>query len=559
MNLPLRKSRSAIQQLVHLLGLARTHVARGETARAEQLFRQVIALDQRNREALEQLVMLCLQRGQPDVAEDFLRQLVSHYPAEPLYCNRLATLLERRGRGADAIDCYRRLLATRPHLSNSRYNLALLLKREGHADEALAEYRACLERKIDHPEQVLSNISVIYSDQHRHEEARQALQAALGHNPDYLPALHNLAQIQEEEGDWAAARQLYQRILQLHPGHAGALAHLANGTRFTDPADPLVNQLRAALERGEPGHGEREELLYAMGKVQDDCRRFDAAFDYYQQANQLSRRRCGAYDRAAQEQFVAELIRTFDQHWLAGVEPVSDAPLVFICGMFRSGSTLLEQVLAAHPALVAGGEINYFQRALKPVPGSFEIGDVASLQLIGSNYLRYLAQHFPAGARVINKRPDNFPYLGLIRALFPRARVLNTLRQPLDNCLSLFFQPLGSSQAYANDLLDIGHYYLQYRRLMTHWKELAGDALLDVSYESLLANPSRAIEETLAFLQLDWHDDCLEFHRAGNRVRTASAHQVRRPLYLSSRDRWHNYARQLDQLRDYLQAAGVPP
>ncbi|MCP5128247.1 MAG: sulfotransferase [Pseudomonadales bacterium] len=537
---------------MEMLGRARGCLARGDVARAEQFFRQVVAADSRNREALEQLVMISLRRGQADTAEGLLRQLATAYPGEPLYCDRLATLLAKRGRGAEAITWYRKLLAARPALNNSRYNLARLLKSEGLMQEALQEYRNCLTRKIDCPEEVLSNISIVHTNLHQHEEARQALEAALQHNPDYIPALYNLALLQEEEGDWPAARAAYERILGLEPMHPGALAHLANGEKIADPAHPVIGQLQAALGRDKLAPEAREDMLYALGKALDDCQQFDSGFDYYQQANEISRKRCGAYNRDEHERLVDKLISHCDQQWVESIEPVSDAPLVFISGMFRSGTTLLEQVLAAHPALGAGGEIDFFQRAVTPFPAGLVTANTAQLRSIGRDYVDYLTRHFPAQARVTNKRPDNLLCLGLFRALFPNARVINTVRDPLDNCISVFFQPLEAEQAYANDLLDTGHYYLQCQRLAAHWQSLLGDSMIELSYESLVEMPQSSIGRALEFLQLEWHEGCLTFHEATNRVRTASVHQVRRPLYSSSIGRWKNYANQLATLDTYL-------
>ena len=245
-------------------------------------------------------------------------------------------------------------------------------------------------------------------------------------------------------------------------------------------------------------------------------------------------------------------MKAWSSNWQVIAPAVSDQPLVFICGMFRSGSTLLEQILATHPAMTAGGELDYFQQALPPFPRGIITAPPEALPAIGQGYLDHLARHFPAGARVINKRPDNFLCLGLLKALYPNVRIINTLRQPLDNCLSLYFQPLAAAQAYANSLLDAGHYYGQYRKLLGHWRELLGDNLLDVRYEALVENPRDNIAKVLAFLQLEWHEGCLDFHRADNRVRTASVNQVRQPLYAGSSGRWQNYDRQLQPLRDYL-------
>jgi len=526
---------------------------------AERLLREALETEPRHRQALEQLVMICLQGGRPDEAQLYLQQLVDAYPGEAIYTERLATLLERRGHSDEAVACYRRLLTARPGLNNSRYNLARLLKRIGRSEEALQTYRDCLARNIERPEEVHNNISVIHTARQQHELALAALQAALAHNPEYIPALYNLALLREEQGEWAEARSLFNRILQREPRHAGALAHIANGELINDPVAPVIRQMKRALRNQDLGATDREELLYALGKAHDDCRHYDRAFDYYRQANLLSQQRAGSYSRERQEQLVDQLIGHCNSRWLQTIQPVSEQPLVFICGMFRSGSTLLEQILAGHSALAAGGEIDFFQRELAPFPRTLTSLAAPALGALGGRYLDYLAGISHGGPRIINKRPDNFFCIGLLHALYPNARFLISTREPLDNCLSLFFQPMEAAQPQANDLLDAGHYYLQHRRLIQHWQLLARDALLEVSYENLVTGARQVAGEVLDFLNLDWEEQCLNFHRAGNRVRTASAHQVRQPLYQGSRGRWQHYQQHLQPLREYLQSAQVAP
>jgi Tfp pilus assembly protein PilF len=516
----------------------------------------VLALDADNAHALENLVVICLQSARPGAAQQLLQRLVAAYPAQALYCDRLATLLEHRGSADEAIACYRRLLAAHPDFNNSRYNLARLLKRSGHEEDALREYGECLKRNIERPEEVHTNISVIHSGLHQHARAEQSLQAALALNPQFLPALFNLALLHEEQGDWTQARALYLQILEQQPQHPGALIQLANGERISDPVDPLIRTMKRALRRKQIEDIDRENLLYVLGKAHDDCGYYDLAIDYYRQANQYSVRRCSPYDATAQEQLTDQLISDCDKAWLASVEPASQAKHIFICGMFRSGSTLVEQILAAHPAITAGGEIDYFQRLVTPLPSSVLEATPQQVRALGRGYSDYLARTFPGAALVSNKRPDNFLYLGLIKALFPNARIIHIRRQPLDNCLSLFFQPLEAPMAYANELLHAGHYYRQYRRLMAHWRRLLGGAMLELDYEQLVAAPRNNIARTLEFLQLDWHENCLQFHQVGNRVRTASVHQVRQPLYQRSSGRWQNYASAMAPLRDYLQREG---
>ena len=211
--------------------------------------REVLARQPQHHRALEQLVIVCLQGGRPDEAQQCLQQLVDASPGEPIYCERLATLLERRGRADAAVACYRRLLAARPGLNNSRYNLARLLKRLGRNEESLQEYQACLAGNISCPEEVHNNVSVIHSAGHRHAQALASLQAALSHNPDYVPALFNLALLREEQGQWDEAKALFGRILVQEPRHPGALAHIANAEFVPDPVAPIIRQMKRALRQ----------------------------------------------------------------------------------------------------------------------------------------------------------------------------------------------------------------------------------------------------------------------------------------------------------------------
>jgi len=504
-------------------------------------------------------VIVCLQSGRPEEAVRYLQTLLAAYPAEALYCDRLATLLVSLGRPADAVDAYGTLLEAHPEYIDSRFNFARHLKLAGRPEEALAEYRRCLEEGISSPEEVHTNLSVILSDLHRHEEAEEALNQALAIDPVYAPALYNLGLLLEETGRWEEARSRFQNLLERDPGHADAMVRLAFGERYSDPSAALFGKLEQAYKSDRAEPLARENLAYALGKVHDDCSRYDEAFAWYAQANQLSRQRVGPYNGQSREAQVSELISTCDDNWLQSIEPVSDAAPLFICGMFRSGSTLLEQIIAAHPAVTAGGEIDYFPRRFAALTGEYPalLSSLSAqdLKTLGENYIALLQEAFGTLA-VSNKRPDNYLYLGVIRALFPNARIVHTRRDPLDNALSVYFQPLASALDYANELDSIGHYYLQYRRLMNHWHSLLGLSILDVDYEQLVSEPESAIRAVLDFIGLEWDEGCLRFYESASRVRTASVSQVREPLYQRSVSRWKNYASQLEPLRTQLEAPG---
>lgn len=542
-----------------MLAEAEQFYGQGRLADAETRFRDVLEEDPGNQRARESLVVVCLQSERPIEAREFLQGLIADNPDEAIYCDRLNSVCEINLERDIAVAAYRALLQRRGDLSVSRYNLAHLLKRMGEVEAAEQEYKTCLDQGIENPAEVHTNLSVIYTEQGRDDEAEQALKTALQLEEDYTPALYNLALLREEQGDWKEARSVLNRLLAADVNHVDALVRLANGETFRDTTGPTVRKITRALKREGLDAAGREQLHYALGKIYDDCAKYDDAMVNYSRANEFSRERVAAngYQPLVQEVMVSDLC-AHSADWMAAVEPVSDAAPIFVCGMFRSGSTLLEQVLAAHPQLQAGGEIEYFGRQLGAMDAAYPalLGglDDQTAQRLGEGYIALLESR---GLRVdasTNKRPDNFLYLGLIKALFPNVRILHTARNPLDTCLSIFFQPLADELSYANDIKHVGHYYLQYRRLMNFWAEQYPDSILHIPYEGLVQNPKAVIEPALHFLGLEWDDACLNFYEVENRVRTASVAQVRQPLYQTSAGRAGNYAKYLEPLKHYLES-----
>jgi tetratricopeptide (TPR) repeat protein len=474
---------------------------------------------------------------------------------------RQAVLLERAGRLPEAAAAYERLLAHWPDLPDSWYNLAVLQRKLRRFDAALASYQQALDRGVSRPEEAHLNRGVIYSDCLRQEDAAEReLNTALALNPNYVPALTNLANLKSDLGQREEALAIYERILAIDPGYCEGLARYASLKSVSGPDDPLIGRLQQALADPAATSADKAGLGFALGKALDDGRAYDQAFEAYVAANRHSRESAGPravlYDRRRQELFVDQVIATFAQDRSMVRASVPAARPIFICGMFRSGSTLTEQVLAGHSRVTAGGEIDFLptlvQTELAPFPA--RLAQVSSRQLeeLAARYLASLSKLFPGARHVTDKRPDNFLYLGLIKSLFPNARIIHTTRDALDNCLSVFFLHLDHSMGYALDLMDAAHYYRQYRRLMTHWKTLFGADILDFDYDAFVREPRPAVERLLDFCGLDWEEGCMSFHRVSNAVKTASVWQVREPLYQRSSGRWRNYARHLDPVRAYL-------
>jgi hypothetical protein len=340
-----------------------------------------------------------------------------------------------------------------------------------------------------------------------------------------------------------------------------ALARYANLHTVSGPDHALIKRLRQALAEPAGDPSDRATVGFALGRLLDGAGCYAAAFDAYADANRDSRLSAapgtGTYDPEFEARFIDRLIASFPvkAHAAAAMHAVGPAP-IFVCGMFRSGSTLIEQLLARHPRVTAGGELELIPRAaresLAPFPESMANVTSNHLQSVAARYLAKLAELFPGAEFVTDKRPDNFVFIGLIKTLFPSAKIIHTTRDPLDNCLSIYFLHLDHRMSYALDLKHTAHHYLEYRRLMAHWQALYGADILDVNYDEFVREPRPQMTQLLAYLGLDWDDRCLT-PPTGGAVKTASVWQVREAIYQTSSGRARNYDRQLSELRAYLQ------
>ena len=481
--------------------------------------------------------------------------------ATPEALAREASAFAAQGRVLEAIDAYQRLLTRWPERPTPWYNLAILQRKAGEFQKALDSYQQALRRGIPRPEEVHLNCGVIYADYLRdYVAAERELSAALELDPAYVPALLNLGNLHEDLGRREAAIEAYTKILAIDPNCSSALARRANLSKSAAADDFLIGRLKRAIAEPTAGPADRADLGFALGRLLDLAGSYPAAFQAYEAANRDSRASAPealVYDRATEEQFFDRIEAAFPTVRRAGQAPAVQSAPVFICGMFRSGSTLIEHVLARHPLVKAGGELEFIprtaQETLAPFPESMATVSAERLEAISARYLEQLAQFFPDAKFVTDKRPDNFVFIGLIKALFPNAKIVHTTRDPIDTCLSIFFLHLDHRMTYALDLNDTAHHYLLYAKLMKHWKALYGDDIIDVHYDAFVREPQPMAQRLLDFLGLEWDDRCLVPEiPAGASIKTASVWQVREPLYLKSSGRARHYERDLENLRALL-------
>jgi len=472
-----------------------------------------------------------------------------------------ASMLLAAGRLPEAIDAYRRLLAVHPNEGNAWYNLGYLLQRVRQFEAALDCYARVLELGGDRPEEVHLNRAAILAERLGQPlQAEAELRQALIRSPLFLPALLNLGNVLEHRGERDQAILAYEKVLTVDPHHALALSRLANATADLSASDPLLDRLRSAMKRPGVSAIDRADLGFALGAMLDRLGAYDEAFAAYELANGASRASAGPhraqYDARAQERLVDALIRAHPESGGRIETTGGRAPALFICGMFRSGSTLVERILASHPRVTAGGELDLLpaiarDRTLGMLRDGHPIQLGAAARL-GAEYRLALHRLFPAADVLTDKRPDNFLYIGLIKTMFPSAKIVHTRRNAMDNCLSIYFLHLGPSRPYATSLLDTAHWHRQYERLMAHWKRLFPGDIHDVDYDDLVHRPEPVARRLLGFADLEWDNACLGFHESRAVVRTASSWQVRRSFYTESSGRWRHYARHLAELQAAL-------
>ncbi len=439
---------------------------------------------------------------------------------------------------------------------------------QGRPTEALDLYRRVLKAEPDNfPAH--ANRGNVLAGVGRTADAAEAYGRALDLEPSSVPVLCNLAVLKSETGKREEALAIYRRILALAPDDAEARHGLTLIKKF-EPGDPDI----AAMEelRGRPGLAEEKRMFldFALAKALNDTGDHDRAFEAMASANRVKRTTMD-FDIAAEEALVERIIGVFGEPLLDGGRESGfggETP-IFIVGMPRSGTTLVEQILASHTDVTGGGELNHFRDVVtgrgEAGPGlqgissdgrGFPEGATGlapgDFRRLGETYLALLRGQAPEAPRITDKMPRNFFFAGLIRLALPGARIVHCTRNPVDTCLSCYQIHFPAGQEFTYDLTELGRYYRLYRRLMDHWRAVLGDRVFPIAYEDLVAAPETHMRALLDFAGLPWQDACLDFHKTERQIRTASAQQVRRPIYRTAVQRWKKYEKHLGPLLEAL-------
>jgi Tfp pilus assembly protein PilF len=511
---PVRQQPPGVMQ--GMLRNAIGHHQAGRLNEAERIYRQILAIDARHADSLHLLGLIASQGGHYNTAVELIGQAIRLWKHNPFYYCNMGSALKAQGRIDDAVAHFERAIVLKQDYADAYNNLGNVLAERGNPDKAAVYYGQ-----------------------------------ALAVNPDHAEAHNNLGNVFKEQGKFENAMKHYERAIAIKPDYTDAHYNRAEIKTFHRSDADLVALETLARRKDLPAN-KAPHVHFALAKAFEDSGDYVRAFEHMSKGNALRRRQIH-YDENSAVQLFQRLRNVFDHSLfdrLQGEGDPSSVP-VFVLGMPRSGSTLIEQILSSHPQIHGAGELNELNAAVRGVldasgwqaqyPECVSSLDGAALRRIGQAYLSRLPVA-DGKVRIVNKLPANFLSIGLIRLILPNAKIIHTVRNPIDTCLSCYSKLFTSGQHFSYDLAELGRYYRGYKELMTHWQSvLPPDAMLDVSYEDLVDDLEGQARRMIDYCGLPWDDRCLSFDKTSRTVTTASAVQVRQPLFRNSLQRWRKY------------------
>lgn len=501
-------------------------------------------------------------------------------------------VMGRLGEMQQAATCFQRAIALRPGFTDAHYNLGKALKAMGQLETAVSSYETALRLRPDWAD-ALYNLGNVLDLLGRLREAETCYRRVLAITPDYPKAQKALGNVLMLLGRLDESLDCFERLGKANPGSVDARLGKAKVLERRGETDQAVVIARQLIESG--ARNLELDLLYAslcgteeaiarlewwlgsesqeidrpllvtlhfrLGELYDRQQDYRSAFQHFQTANRLKAR---TFDMPGFSSFLGDMISVFTPEFMSTAPRAThgSARPIFILGMPRSGTTLVEQILASHPEVHGAGELEEIRQISlemlkinengKIVAGCLDDLTADTCNRFAARYLDLLDGLAGGAARVTDKMPQNFIGVGVIALLFPGARIIHCRRDALDTCLSCFVNDFGATHDYATDLATLGAYYGEYRRVMHHWKDVLGIPMLEVDYEALVGDQESVTRSMLDYCGLEWDERCLRFHDNKRTVSTSSYGQVRRPIYSRSIGRWRNYEPWLKPLIESL-------
>jgi len=507
------------------------------------------------------------QQGRLADAENGYRQVLGIAPNHPETLLNLGIVCEQLGHFDDAAENFQKVVDLNPNHPEARYNLGNALVAVGKAEEAIACYERALSLKPDYMEAHF-NLANVHMNLGRFDEAATGFRTTIRLAPTLADGYFNLGFVLSETGQLEGARDAFRKVIDLQPESPEAHRQLASITKHRE-LDDDIRAMEALYRKSDLQDFGRENLAFGLAKAYEDIGEFPKSFEYLAEGNRL-KRACFSYSTDEQKVYFSRIREIFTASLFNKFKNVGDrdASPIFIVGMPRSGTTLVEQILASHPDVFGAGELTVLSQTLRAAVGTVAQGgyadaihnaDDSRFAEIGQTYLNSLRSHSQDARFITDKMPQNFLHIGLIKLALPNAKVIHCKRTPEDNCLSIFktYFP-GAVHEYSCELTELGQYYRLYEDLMAHWHSILPGFLYDIKYEDLIDDQEGQSRALIAQCGLEWDDACLDFHKTERAITTASLAQVRRPIYRSSVELWKRYEKQLAPLVEALHSRSGP-
>ncbi|WP_282153410.1 tetratricopeptide repeat-containing sulfotransferase family protein [Ruegeria atlantica] len=570
------------------LGLV--HYDQENMVEAQASQERALALDPEFDRAINNLGSIARDNGDREKAAEYYRMALKINPCSSETANNLISVLIEAEKVAQARSTAEAQLERFPHDADLLRNFGRVLLLENNLDKAESAFRNAIALKDDKADSYVGLSQILFEKNHPKLALIEA-EHALRLDPESAAACHQVGLTKAHLGDAETAIGFYEKALDLKPdlsssrmalGHLEiergnfneARAHFERVATTTDdqlsatialakleeitPDSPVFRTLEAALPDVASMLPQKATAYhYALGECYEKLKRHEDAFAQFKRGADIKRSLTN-YDPAETDRLTDDLIATFDRSMIERLQNhaiPSDRP-IFVLGMPRSGTTLTESILNAHPKVLGAGELNDLQNIFgrlrdtdSNVPKAVKTASGDRLRQRARDYVEALTQHAPDMPYIVDKMPANFQLIGLIHALMPNAKIVHVARNPFDTCLSCFTRLFERSQLHSYDLVELGRYYNNYSRIMDHWRDvLPKGAYYNVKYEALVDDIDTEARRLVNYCGLAWDDACLEFHKSKRRIRTASVQQVRQPLYSSSKEKWRKYEAQLSPL-----------